>query len=64
MTDRPPTNDEQRGIDWWNGESETTRRFWWDVARRENPGKDTSVADAWAAFKQHTRKPHQADRAG
>lgn len=49
MTDeldtRVPTDDEQRGMDWWNALNELEREFWLRVAISARP------ADAWAAYK-------------
>jgi hypothetical protein len=39
------TEDEKRGIAWWNGLTEAKRRAWLRVARSAAP------ADAWAASK-------------
>lgn len=59
---RAPTEDEQRGMDWWNGLPEAERRFWLDIAWRRNEtvaGRRCystedlpSAADAWAAYKE------------
>jgi len=43
--DRQPTEDEQRGMDWWNALPELQRKFWLDVADSARP------ADAWTAYK-------------
>jgi hypothetical protein len=40
-TDPTPTNNEQAGMDWWNGLSEVARAFW---IKQTGP----SIADAWA----------------
>ncbi|MDO5693663.1 MAG: hypothetical protein Q4G70_14515 [Pseudomonadota bacterium] len=43
--DREPTEDERRGMEWWNAASELQREFWLRVASSARP------ADAWAAYK-------------
>lgn len=42
---RQPSEDEQRGMDWWNALPELQREFWLRVAISARP------ADAWAAYK-------------
>ncbi len=42
------TDDERRGIEWWNGLDEADRRFWLATACSAVP------ADAWAAYKRAT----------
>ena len=46
------TNDELRGIAWWNGLDDSQRKDW--MARAGNTGV---AADAWAAFKRYAIKP-------
>lgn len=46
-TQREPTADEQRGIEWWNALDEDARRYW--MRQAKNSGR---AADAWEACKQ------------
>ena len=39
------TDDDRRGMDWWNGASELEREFWLRVAISARP------VDAWRAYK-------------
>jgi hypothetical protein len=52
MEPRPPTADEQAGIDWWNGLTEAQRREALCAAGWRSGGTWTpSAADAWALHK-------------
>ena len=44
--ERQPTQDEQDGMDWWNGLPEHMREYWMAQA-----GHTGVVADAWEAYK-------------
>lgn len=49
---RDPTEDERRGMAWWNGLSEVERLRWLDIAWGYGSLADPpSAADAWAAYK-------------
>mgnify|MGYP001606873553 CR=1 FL=1 len=43
--ERQPTQDEQDGMDWWNGLNERMRKYW--MAQAETG----VVADAWEIYK-------------
>ncbi len=49
---RSPTADEAMGMAWWNILKPAERAYWLTKA-----GPACSVADAWAAFKQHQATP-------
>jgi hypothetical protein len=49
---RQPTEDERRGMAWWNELSDTARVYWLDQASVGRRLWDISAADAWAAFKE------------
>ncbi len=54
---RTPTDDELRGMDWWNALSEPARGYWLNAARaRADQARlaHVSVADAWAEYKRTT----------
>lgn len=54
-----PTPDEQRGMDWWSGLTEVSRRYWIERAAVRY-GLSTSVADAW----EHYKHTDPSDRLG
>jgi hypothetical protein len=49
-----PSADDQMGMDWWNGLTETARANWLKSAASARP------VDAWAAFKAHGKEPDHA----
>lgn len=57
FADREMTDDELRGIEWWNGLSEQDRRFWLASACSAVP------ADAWAFFKGPHAETHSGGAA-
>jgi len=48
---RAPTEDEIRGMAWWNQLSESRRLYWLEKASVGGRVWDVSAADAWAAYK-------------
>jgi len=53
-TDREPTPDERRGMEWWNNATEAERRHW--MQRAGNTGV---AADAYRAWCLDQERQHQ-----
>jgi hypothetical protein len=49
MSERAPTEDERRGMAWWNGMEADRRRHWLEKAAKSGGG---SAADAWEVYKR------------
>lgn len=46
MSASNPTDDDRKGMEWWNAQNEHTRRLWLELAQSARP------VDAWHAYKR------------
>lgn len=51
MSEYEPTDDDIRGMKWWNSQPESERRYWLNVAKSARP------VDAWRAYKAAQSRP-------
>lgn len=56
MSVEHPTGDDYAGMAWWNGLSESARRYWKDRA------ESARAVDAWRAYKRSQQAPEQDKR--